>query len=260
MDTFQPGTAEGTVSAADFNNTLTPYRERLATASAPLVVVNDAYRHTPTETVLTWLEESIPGVLGKARFLVATGTHPRPSEAQSAKVFGKLLSRIRSRVNAHDCRDTECMVCVGKDRFGEEVFLNRAVLEADPVLIIGSVEPHYFAGFTGGRKSLFPGLADFATIERNHNLAAALDCRPLRLAGNPVSEHLDELLALVDTSHVISAQVVLDSTGAIGGLFVGDVRESFNQAVHLAHQLYAHRAATPYDLVLTELLSPLDSN
>lgn len=140
------------------------------------------------------------------------------------------------------------------------MWLNRKVLEAPAVIVIGSVEPHYFAGFTGGRKSLFPGLTDFETIERNHNLAVSLACRPLRLEGNPVAEHLDNLLDLIDSDRILSIQVVLDSAGGVAGLFVGDIRQSFREAAHLASRLYAHTVAEAYDLVLCEMHPPLDRN
>ena len=110
------------------------------------------------------------------------------------------------------------MESIGEDQFGEEVFINSMLDQAESLCVISSVEPHYFAGFTGGRKSFFPGLTDLATIERNHNLANSLEAQPMRIAGNPVAEHMENLLSLIDTSRMLSIQAVLNSKNRIAGL------------------------------------------
>lgn len=225
-----------------------------------LVVVNDAYRSTPTSMILDWLDLVSPRLLDRARFLVATGTHPAPTAGQKTAIFGRHLDRIRDRILIHDCRDTESMDEVGTDRFGQPVRLHRAALTCSRVLMIASVEPHYFAGYTGGRKSLFPGLTDFATVERNHNLACSLECRPLRLKGNPVAEHLQEMLSLVDTAPFLSVQVVLDVDSKPAGICCGDIGESFGRAVSVTDSIFASHTRSPYDVVIAEVLPPLDAN
>ncbi len=152
------------------------------------------------------------------------------------------------------------MAPVGKDRFGEAVYLNKAYFEADSVCAIGSVEPHYFAGYTGGRKSLIPGLSDFKTVERNHNLANSLDAAPMKLKGNPVAEHLGEMLDLVDTSKCLSLQIVTDANRAIAGVFAGDLNDSFEKAVNCAAGIFGHTVRHRYDTVMCEVLPPLDGN
>ncbi len=229
-------------------------------AEDPLVVVNDGYRSTPTPLILDWLDRIEPRLLDRARFLVATGAHPAPTDSQRELIFGHHLRRVSRRISIHNCRDLESMDQVGVDCFGQPVLLNREVLKAGPVVLIGSVEPHYFAGYTGGRKSLFPGLTDFATIERNHNLACSPDCRPLRLTNNPVAEHLDQLLRLVEIERILGLQLVLDSESNPVGLCCGDPRESFQRAAGIADKVFANRVARPYDLVIAEVQPPLDAN
>lgn len=229
-------------------------------ASSPLVVVNDGYRHTPTARILDWLDSIYPDFLDRADFIVSTGTHPAPSDEQMRAIFGGLYARLRDRVRIHDCRDMTAMRPVGRDRFGAEVFLNAAVLEHEDVLIIGSVEPHYFAGFTGGRKSLFPGLSDLATTERNHNLANSLEAQPLRLRGNPVAEHFDELMELVAHRAFYAVQVVVDAGGIIREITCGELQDAFVRATEAARALFAHEVAERYDVVLCEMRSPLDHN
>jgi nickel-dependent lactate racemase len=225
-----------------------------------LFVVNDAYRHTPTELVLGWLEQLVPGVVARADYIIATGSHEPPTEAQLSKIFGAHLSAIRSRVSWHEATNGGSMHGIGRDAFGQQVFVNRAFLEHKSIVVIGSVEPHYFAGYTGGRKSIFPGLIDLATIERNHNLANSLEARPLRLQGNPVNTHLQSLMKLVDLSKIFSIQLVADSSSSIGSVFFGPLENSFTSAVEYAKLLYARLVGEKYDVVLCEILPPLDKN
>ena len=146
------------------------------------------------------------------------------------------------------------------DSQGQDFYLNKKIFEYDAVFIINSVEPHYFAGFTGGRKSLVPGLADFETIERNHNLANSLACMPLKLKGNPMAEHLDELLSLVELKNVTTLQVVYDSRQEIKKLFFGEIKEAFSNAVAYASEIYACTPDKKYDMVFMEILPPLDKS
>jgi lactate racemase len=225
-----------------------------------LFVVNDAYRHTPTSLILDWLEQLVPGVTGRGDFMVATGSHEPPTEQQMQSIFGRHFVKFRDRISWHVATDAASMQSIGRDALRQEVLLNRAVMDHDAVVVIGSVEPHYFAGFTGGRKSIFPGLIDLATIERNHNLANSLEAMPLRLKGNPVHEHLESLMRLIDLKNVFSIQLVADSGGRIGAVSCGGLGEGFFRAVEYANTLYAREVARPYDVVLCEILSPLDKN
>jgi nickel-dependent lactate racemase len=225
-----------------------------------LFVVNDAHRTTPTSLLLDWFDRLDDSLLSRASFIIATGTHDPPRESHLRTIFGPLLERVRLQVVFHDCHNKLSLSLVGRDSFGGDVFVNSLLFDFDHVIVISSVEPHYFAGFTGGRKSLFPGLADFSTVERNHNLANSLEAKPLRLLGNPVAEHLDELISLVDTSHLFSVQAVLNSAGKLAGLCTGDLSSSFHRAVELARQLYSHSTRMPYDIVFCELSRPLDSD
>jgi len=226
----------------------------------PVVVVNDGFRRTPTALVLEWLDRIDSGLLDRASFLAATGTHGTPSEEDWGKIFGRFRERVRARTAVHDCRDAGSMTRLGEDPLGGEVYVNRAVLGTRPVVVIGSVEPHYFAGYTGGRKGIFPGMVDLATTERNHNLARAMAAAPLRLAGNPVAEHLQALMDRIDGARFFSIQAVLDAAQRVAGVFCGGMTESFQRATVLADQIYAFRGAGPFGTVLAELRPPLDRN
>jgi len=226
---------------------------------ADLFVVNDAYRPTPTGMVLDWLTET--GKLNKnAKFLISTGCHRSPDSYQMKEIFGGLYDSLRKRIIVHDAHDVNNMVPVGEDPLRGEVLLNRNYAQADKVVVIGSVEPHYFAGFTGGRKSIFPGLCDYDTIVRNHKLATSPDAAPLKLAGNPVDEHLCSLMKLIPTGGIFSIQLVQGEKGEIAAVFCGDIYESFERAKERSSGLFGIEVEDKYDLLLAEVRPPLDGN
>ena len=225
-----------------------------------LFVVNDGHRSTPTARILEWINHINPAVLEKATFLIACGTHETPGDAHYNFIFGDLYEKLQHQIHYHDCRAIESMNSIGTDQFGEEVFINKMLFEFEQAIFINSVEPHYFAGFTGGRKSFCPGLTNFETIERNHNLANSLECAPLRLKGNPMAEHLENILDMIDRSKIFSFQIVYDATKKIDSIFTGDLRQSFYDAVDRAMKMYSAKLDQPYDIVLMEVRPPLDKN
>ncbi len=243
------------------------FKEKLAAAEkeifraveADLFIVNDAYRPTPTETILDWIIKS-GGICGTAAFLVSTGTHPVPSTGQLRTIFGRHYHDFKGRIFGHDCKDRAEMVRVGEDHSGNVVYLNRKVVEAEKIVVIGSVEPHYFAGFTGGRKSIFPGLCDFDTTARNHNLAVGFEASPMKLEGNPVEESLQELMKLVEGKDILSIQAVLGKRGEMTSIHCGDIVISFEDACEESREIYSGAYNEQYDMLLAEVRPPLDAN
>ena len=230
-----------------------------------LLVMNDAYRLTPTIPILDWLDRyfnelGLPPLESRADVLVATGTHEVQSENQLRQILGNWYAKFQGRITSHDCRQNKNLREVGIDTFGKTVSVNKALYDYSSVVVIGSVEPHYFAGLTGGRKSIIPGLADFASVERNHNLANQLTATPLALKGNPVAEHLDEMLGLCKTDHVVSIQAVLDQQDRLVDCTVGDIRTSFHDAVRTAREIYECVIDQPVDLMIAHIREPLNRN
>ncbi len=259
-DEFRAELAKNPADIEQFRLALVSAKLEQFLTAPPLVIVNDGYRNTPTARVLDWLSHISPLVIERATFLIATGAHSAPTEAHCRAIFGRLYDRVKSRVVYHDAKNQASMSPVGKDRFGETVWLNKLFAEHERVIVIGSIEPHYFAGFTGGRKGIFPGICDLKTIERNHNMADSLAAQPMKLDRNPVATHLDSLLTLIDLSKVLSIQVVMDSSDTIAGIFCGNLRDTFHEGAELARRIYACEFEEPYDITLCELLPPLEDN
>ena len=132
-----------------------------------LFIVNDGTRPTPTAKVLDIIHDKIMDK--DVRFIVATGCHRAPTEEELQEMFGKHLQTYRDRIHSHDAKNDE-MVSLGVSKNGTVMEVNKMGVDAHKIAIIGSVEPHYFAGYTGGRKAFLPGIASYKTIEQNHKL------------------------------------------------------------------------------------------
>ena len=232
-----------------------PLADFLASSNRLLVIVNDATRPTPTAALLDAVGDELEA--RDARFLVATGAHRAPTEAEYRQILGRHYERFRKRIEAHDARDKASLVDMGHTRNGTPILLNRALVEADRVVATGSVEPHYFAGYTGGRKAFLPGVAGYATIEANHKLALDPRATSLSLDENPVSQDMDDALRLLP-AHVFSIMTVLDKDQGLAGCFAGDIRLSFAAAVAKANSIFAVALRERADIVVSVARHPMD--
>jgi len=242
-------------------------QEFLRAALSPLlVVVNDATRPTPSAEVLRvirpYLEEWLHRSRGELAFVVATGTHRAALPEEVERIFGADIARDHAaRIYSHDAKDEAQLQYLGRTSRGTEVWVNRLLAEARSVVTINSVEPHYFAGYTGGRKSLFPGLAGYKTVWANHKLSMQPGSESLILVGNPVHEDLREALALgVAGKAVYSIQLVLDKEHRVGFAAAGDLEDSFRQAVAVADRQFVLDIDRPCEVVVAVAPHPMDCN
>ncbi|MEM4262807.1 MAG: nickel-dependent lactate racemase [Thermoplasmata archaeon] len=220
-----------------------------------VLVANDATRPTPTSRIM----EIIYPVLKDKNFkiLIATGSHRAPTEEEYEFIFGKLYPRIKDRVVVHDAKKSEC-VSIGRTRHGTEMCLNKLVTDADAIIPIGSVEPHYFAGYTGGRKSLLPGVASYDTITANHKLAISQQAQALKLKGNPVAEEMDDAEALFLKLNIFSIMTVLDSNHRTYAAAAGNLRDSFQALTKKADEVFCVPIKRQAEIVVTVATEPTD--
>ena len=220
-----------------------------------LVVVNDATRQTPTARVLRTLSEIMH--VGKPEFLIATGSHRAPTHNEIRSILGDFIKCRAARISYHDSTSSE-MVGIGVTSRGTPVRVNKRLLEFERVLLINSVEPHYFAGFTGGRKSVLPGLSSYETIEANHKHALEPGARTMSLAGNPVHEDMVEAVHFLDTGKLFSINIVLDGHGRTCFVGAGDIVGSFEEAVNCSREANTVQIAGLSDIVITAASPPSD--
>ena len=227
----------------------------LADARDVLVIVNDATRPTPTKQVMDVIYDKLAHV--PVKFIIATGAHRGPSHEEYLQIFGDHYEKIKDNILVHDARKSEDMVFLGKSSNGTEMYVNKAGVQAHKIIIIGSVEPHYFAGYTGGRKSFLPGIAGFNTIEQNHKLALVPEARALALEGNPVHEDMVDALKVVK-KEIFAIMTVLDKNHSIYAVTAGDIHDSFMAAIDKANQVFAAPIKEKADIVVSVVKFPGD--
>ena len=222
-----------------------------------LFLVNDATRPTPSGKVLEIIQDLLEG--RDISFMVATGAHRPPGEDDLLQIFGAdMRGRYLERISTHDARDRDSLVFLGETKRGTPISVNRAVARAQNLVLLNSVEPHYFAGYTGGRKSIFPGVAGYETIERNHRLALDPAANILALNDNPVHQDMLDCLSALDDKRIYSIQMVLDRQHRIHAAAAGDLESSFAQAVSHADDHYVVDVEGKVDIVVTAAPHPMD--
>ena len=150
------------------------------------------------------------------------------------------------------------MVFLGETSRGTRVVINQAIMMADRLLVIGSVEPHYFAGYTGGRKALLPGVAGYSSIVANHSLAMEPGAQPLALSGNPVHEDQEEALGLLLRPPIFSLMLVLTPAHRLVAAYAGSIRETLVRAAEKADEHFTVPFKEKADILISVAQPPLD--
>lgn len=224
--------------------------------SDTLFIVNDGTRPTPTARLLVYLNEKYKIFEYDIQFMVATGTHRAPTEEELEFVFGPYLKEISNRLIIHNAKTSPC-VHLGRTSRGTPVDINEEVLKAEKIVIITSVEPHYFAGFTGGRKSILPGVSGFDTIEQNHSNHFLPGAEVLELEENPIHNDMVEAVEMLNKD-IFALNAVLDKNGEIDSVETGEIGQSFHNAARQAKELFAVSVKEKVDIVVTAAPYPMD--
>ena len=231
------------------------FKNFLTDAKKVLVIVNDATRPTPTKKILEFIFDDLSKT--DFHFIIATGAHRGPTEEEYIQIFGPFYEKIRDRIIVHDARAGQDMVFLGTSTNGTPMHVNKAGVEADKIIIISSVEPHYFAGYTGGRKSFLPGIAGYKTIEMNHKLALSPKAKALALEGNPVHEDMMDAIKTVKQD-IFSIMTVLDKHHKVYATCCGHIHDSFHAAITLANEVFAAPLKKKANIVVSVVKFPQD--
>ena len=188
-----------------------------------VIIASDHTRPVPSRHI-------IPAMLAALRrgnpaleitILIATGCHRRTSRAELAEKFGEAIVR-REKIVVHDCGDDAALVSLGTLPSGGELKINRLAAETDLLVAEGFIEPHFFAGFSGGRKSVLPGIAARETVLANHcaEFIASPFARTGSLENNPI--HRDMVFAAKQAKLTFIVNVVINGEKRIVRAFAGD--------------------------------------
>jgi nickel-dependent lactate racemase len=241
----------------DIKGLQTELKSFLSDSRKVLIIVNDYTRPTPTADIITMIEPIIKDY--DFKFIMACGSHRAPMPDELVQVFGKYAELYKDRILVHDAKDTKQLKFLGKTKKNIAVWLNQAIWEADKIIAINSVEPHYFAGFTGGRKSFLPGIAGLDTITANHKLSLKPESKTLALEGNPVHEDMNEIAKMVPRE-IFSIQIVIDSAHQIYSIRSGNLFQSEDDAIDDAKKIFCVPIKEKADIVVALIQEPYDIN
>ena len=239
-----------------------PLRARVRQGQTVAVSVCDATRPQPRELMVRAVLDELDGLvrLEDVVVLVATGTHRGNTDAELRRMLGdEVVDTVR--VVNHDARDASTVTFLGTYGNGVPVWLNREWVDADVRITTGFVEPHFFAGFSGGPKMITPGLAGLDTVLVLHDAARIghPEARWGVCEGNPV--HDDIRAAAMSTGCDFALDVVLNRDQGVVAAFGGDLLAMHEVARERSKQLAMCPVPGEFDVVVTTNSGfPLDQN
>lgn len=245
-----------------------PLDEIVQPGDSVLVVVSDATRASGSAQVVNLLVRRLieMGVSpSDINIIFATGIHRPVTDDEKRELLTPFIAQRIKTLN-HDASSSSALVTVGQATGGVPVKVNRALTEHTHVILTGAVGFHYFAGFTGGRKSICPGLASAATVKATHMLALDFEYGGRRkgvgaglLEGNAVHEECERVAAFVAPSFIINTMV--DERGRVTRVYAGDWRAAHRLACADYAAAHSMQIADRRDIVIASSGgSPADLN
>ena len=239
-----------------------PLRELAAGRRDAVIVICDVTRPVPNKVILPQIigELEAAGLPSEAiTILVATGNH-RPNEgAELVEMIGEDIAARYRVVNHHSEADEEQAFC-GQSSRGVDIYVDKTYVEADLKIITGLIEPHFMAGYSGGRKIVCPGLISFKSVYYFHSPALLESDRATNgvLDGNPLHEFALEVCAAAGVD--FNLNVVIDEERRICGVFAGELEQSHAAGVAFCDRVCRVACDEPADVVLTTSAGyPLDA-
>ena len=225
------------------------------------ITFTDITRATPNERLIPWLLQHLNQVPREnITLLNQLGTHRPNTRAELERMLTPEVVR-HYRVLNHEPENPAAHVQLGTTRDGTPALINRHVVEADVRIITGFIEPHFFAGFSGGIKGICPGTAALQTVMSNHGAKNIGDPNATFgiTEGNPLWEELRDIALRAGPSFMLN--VTLNEERQITRVFAGDIIEAHKVGIEFVRQSAMQRVSEPFDIVVTTNSGyPLDLN
>jgi nickel-dependent lactate racemase len=238
-----------------------PLREWIKPGNRVCIAFTDLTRATPNERLIPWLLEYLADVPREQIILLnQTGTHRPNTENELETLLTQDVVRHYRVVN-HESGNTAALAQFGTMRDGTPALINRHLAEADVRIITGFIEPHFFAGFSGGIKGIIPGCGGLQSIMSNHGFKNIGDPRATFgvTTGNPLWEELRDVALRVGPSFLLN--VSLNEQRQITGVFAGDIIEAHRTGYEFVRHSAMQKVKNPFDIVVTTNSGyPLDLN
>lgn len=238
-----------------------PLREWIKPGNRVCILFTDITRATPNDRLIPWLLEYLADVPREdITLLNELGTHRPNTRAELEQMLTAAVVRDYRVVN-HEPENPAALAQVGVTRDGTRALLNRHVVEADVRIVTGFIEPHFFAGFSGGPKGIMPGVAGLETVVSNHGAKNIGDPNSTFgiTEGNPIWEEMRDIALRAGPSFVLN--VALNEQRQITGAFAGDLIAAHRAGCAFVKQSAMQKVEAPFDIVVTTNSGyPLDLN
>ncbi len=238
-----------------------PLRDLVGATDRLAVVIPDITRPMPADRLLPWLFAELSHVpTPNVTIIVGTGSHRPNTPAELERMVGRAVASTYRVVN-HAAQDPSALARAGTTRGGRPVHLSKAYVEADKRIVVGFIEPHFMAGFSGGYKGIFPALADIESITHYHRAAVIADPKSTWgvLDGNPTQAQIRENGALVPPDFCVN--FTLNRDRAITGFYCGDTMAAHERGCAAARETAMVACDRAFPIVVTTNGGyPLDQN
>ncbi|MGQ9493832.1 MAG: nickel-dependent lactate racemase [Anaerolineae bacterium] len=237
-----------------------PLCEMIRPEDHVVIVTSDGTRPVPNRLLIPWLLRELPVPLEQVTVLLGNGSHRANTPAEIEAMFGKDVVKKVTILN-HDAFDPQQNMCIGQTVGGYKAYLNKLYVEADKRIVVGFIEPHFFAGFSGGAKGIIPGIASIDTILHIHRFD--LIAHPLSTWGtvedNPIRREIEAMVSLCPPDFMIN--VTLNSAKEITALFAGDYIQAHRAGCQRAKEEVMQPVPRAFPIVVTSNSGyPLDQN
>jgi nickel-dependent lactate racemase len=236
-------------------------KDWIKSGSRVCIVFTDITRATPNDRLIPWLLKYLSAAQPhQITLLNGLGTHRPNTRAELERLLTPAVVNAY-RVLNHEPENPKALVAFGTTQDGTPAFLNRHVVEADVRIITGFIEPHFFAGFSGGPKGIMPGVAGLDTVMSNHGARNIADPNSTFgvTEGNPIWEEMRDIALRPGSSFLLN--VALNERREITGVFAGDLLEAHRAGCEFVRNSAMQPVKAPFDLVVTTNSGyPLDLN
>jgi nickel-dependent lactate racemase len=225
------------------------------------IIFSDITRPTPNSTIIPAILNEL-GELSPENIILfnSLGTHRENTEDELRMMIGDEIYD-KYRIIQNNAFDRKTQVNLGQTRRGQHIWLNRELLQCDVKILTGFIEPHFFAGFSGGGKAIMPGMAGQETVLANHDAQMINDPKSVWgvMEGNPIQEEILEVTENIPGKYLLN--VTLNRNKEITGVFAGDMRKAHLSGCEFVKTYAMIPVSEPFDIVITTNSGfPLDLN
>ncbi|MBS3767679.1 MAG: nickel-dependent lactate racemase [Candidatus Cloacimonetes bacterium] len=212
-----------------------------------VIIVSDITRPGPFDKILETLLPRIEQMDAdyQIEILIANGTHREMTEKEMRYHYGDYTVDNYPILN-HDCRADD-LVSLGKMESGNELKINKKVADADFIMTIGIIKPHYFAGYSGGRKSILPGISGYETIRANHSRIIHKYAKLGKLIGNKINLEMQDAADMLEVDFAIN--MILNRDKKIVYCFSGDITSVFRSGTQLYRKNFSLKFSEKADVI-----------